>query len=58
MIEDYSKNREKFISKGKGNDFKLAIQQMDEYISDPTVWIIQDFYRIKFLNLFTFYHLI
>lgn len=47
MIEDYSKNREKFISKGKGNDFKLAVQQMDEYISDPTVWIIQDFYRIN-----------
>lgn len=37
MVEKYSENRGKFISKGKGNDFKLAVKQMDEYISDPTV---------------------
>ncbi|XP_031621913.1 uncharacterized protein LOC116339963 [Contarinia nasturtii] len=35
-IEDYTQNREKFIGKGRGSDFKYAVNQMDNYISDPT----------------------
>lgn len=36
-IESYSINREKFISKGKGSDFKMAVKHMDEYLSNPMV---------------------
>lgn len=36
-IEDYLSNRAKFVTKGKGRDFQSAAQQMDEYISNPTV---------------------
>lgn len=34
----YSENRNKFVSKGKGKDFKSAVMQMDEYISNPEVY--------------------
>lgn len=36
-IEDYLQNREKFMKKGRGNDFKLAVQCMDDFIADPVV---------------------
>lgn len=36
-IENYVYNREKFILKGKGADFKMAVKYMDEYLSDPKV---------------------
>lgn len=39
-VESYTANRQKFVSKGKGTDFKIAVQQMDEYISNPTVKIL------------------
>lgn len=35
-IENYSEHRERFASKGRGNAFMAAIQQMDQYISNPT----------------------
>lgn len=36
-IENYAEKREKYISKGKGNDFKEAVKHMDEYMSNRTV---------------------
>lgn len=39
-VENYIVNRQKFVSKGRGTDFKIAVQQMDEYISNPTVKIL------------------
>lgn len=36
-IADYTSNREQFRAKGKSPDFKNAIRQMDEYISNPSV---------------------
>lgn len=33
-IVNYSANREKFIKKGKGNDFRNAVKEMDEYLSN------------------------
>lgn len=37
-IESYESNRERFITKGKGLDFKDAVKKMDEFISNPTVF--------------------
>lgn len=34
---DYKENRSRFIAKSKGMQFKNAIEQIDEYILDPTV---------------------
>lgn len=34
---DYANNREKFINKRRGKDFKDAVVEMDEFISDPVV---------------------
>lgn len=36
-IVDYIENREKYIKKGRGRDFKDAVARMDEYIQDPLV---------------------
>lgn len=36
-VENYSKNRLKFIAKGKGAQFADAVKKMDEYISDQMV---------------------
>lgn len=43
-IESYIENRERFIKKGKGVDFRTAVQHMDEYASDSVVCIILFFY--------------
>lgn len=40
-IEDYERNREKYITKGKGADFREAIRRIDEYLSDPEVSYIK-----------------
>lgn len=34
---EYRLHREKFINRGHGTSFKAAVQEMDEYISDPSV---------------------
>lgn len=36
-IEDYETHREKFVVKGRGLGFKIAVKQMDEFKSNPTV---------------------
>lgn len=36
-IEEYEKNREKFMNKRRGKDFKDAVTEMDEFISNPVV---------------------
>lgn len=36
-IEDYVQNRAKYIDKGKGPGFKQAVQEMDDFLKDPTV---------------------
>lgn len=54
MVVSYSEHRAKYVSKGKGNDFKLAVRQMDEYISDPNVWNFQ-FVSAHFFISFDFH---
>lgn len=39
-VKDFSKNREKFVKKGRGAVFNEALEQMDQFISDPVVIII------------------
>lgn len=58
-IENYVKNRDKFVKKGgRSADFRTAVQNMDEYIADSVVCII---YKnicskmIENLNLFQKY---
>lgn len=36
-IESYIENRERFIKKGKGTDFRTAVQHMDEYVVNKVV---------------------
>lgn len=36
-IEDYVSNREKYIDRGKGIDFRNAIGKIDDFVSDPEV---------------------
>lgn len=37
-IENYTDHRERFISKGRVPAFQAAVHQMDEYLSQPTVF--------------------
>jgi hypothetical protein len=37
FIEEYEKNRAKFMNKRRGKDFKDAVIEMDEFISDSVV---------------------
>lgn len=36
-IEDYVENRAKYVVKGKGLEFQHAVQQMDDFLKDPSV---------------------
>lgn len=36
-IEDYLPNREKYLNKGRGSDYKNAIAKIDEFLADPLV---------------------
>lgn len=36
-VMEYGTHREKFVKKGHSTSFKLAVQEMDEYMLDPTV---------------------
>lgn len=38
----YFPNRDKYIKKGRGNEFTNAVKECDEFVSDPTVK--RDFY--------------
>lgn len=37
FVVNYSENREKYIHKGRGNDYKNAVTRMEEFISEPIV---------------------
>lgn len=47
-IVPYEQNREKFIAKGRTLDFKNAVTQIDEYISDPMVQTFKFLFGITF----------
>lgn len=34
-VEGYVENREKNVHKGRGSDFKLAVQEIDAFLKDP-----------------------
>lgn len=36
-IEGYVDGRSKYVEKGKGPEFKQAVQEMDDYLRSPTV---------------------
>lgn len=36
-VEDYIGNRDKYIKKGRGHDFKNAVSKIEEFIIDPLV---------------------
>lgn len=36
-VENYSVNRSKFLAKGRGALFTIAVEKMDEYVSDQKV---------------------
>lgn len=38
-IEDYLPNREKYLNRGRGSDYKNAIAKIDEFLTDPLVII-------------------
>lgn len=38
-IEDYAKNREKHVSKGRGSNFTQAVREVDDFVADPEVII-------------------
>lgn len=41
-VEEYKVHREKFVKKGRNNaNFQRAVFEMDEFVADPNVRIIQ-----------------
>lgn len=54
-IVHYGQNRAKFISKGRGLDFKNAVTQIDEYISDPMVQTFKFVFDVMFHFSCTFF---
>lgn len=48
-ILHYADNRTKYVSKGKGADFRRAVKEMDEYISDKKVNITICFHYFEFI---------
>lgn len=45
-LKDYSENRDSLVKKGRGLEFRNAVEQMDQYILDPIVRV-ETFYIQK-----------
>lgn len=52
---DFGSNREKYVKKGRGLPFRTAVQEMDQYTSDPIV-CIYTFSHHTFFFCFGFTH--
>lgn len=44
-VEDYKQYRSKYFDKAKGAEFKKAVQEMDDFLKDPTVRIKSLFHQ-------------